>query len=70
MLDKKLLNSKTVVTYDPDTQKILELKHLVSHRKADGTLVYQFVDRKNSTSKRKASSQKEKEPKSETQNTE
>lgn len=66
-LDKKLLNSKTTVLYDTDQQKILELKGLVSHKRADGRIVYQFVDRKTATSKRKAEEKKE-EPKPEAQN--
>ena len=53
-LDKKMLNSKTVVTYDTEQQKILEIKGLVSHKHADGRTVYQFLERKTGvTSKRK-----------------
>lgn len=61
-LDKKSLNSKTVVTYDTEQQKILELKGLVSHKRADGRIVYQFVDRKTATSKRKAEEPKQETP--------
>lgn len=64
-LDKKLLNSKTNVLYDTEKEKILELKGLVSHKRADGRIIYQFVDRKTATSKRKADEKKE-EPKPET----
>ena len=53
-LDKKQLNSKTIVTYDTEQQKILEIKGLVSHKHADGRTVYQFLERKTGvTSKRK-----------------
>jgi len=53
-LDKKQLNSKTVVTYDTEQQKVLEIKGLVSHKHADGRTIYQILERKvGSTSKRK-----------------
>ena len=56
-LDKKLLNSKTAINYDMDTEKILEIKGLVSHREADGFLKFQFIEKKstNVTMKRKHS---------------
>ena len=53
-LEKKQLNSKTIVTYDTEQQKILEIKGLVSHKHADGRTIYQFLERKAAvTSKRK-----------------
>jgi hypothetical protein len=53
-LEKKQLNSKTIVTYDTEQQKILEIKGLVSHKHADGRTIYQFLERKAGiTSKRK-----------------
>jgi hypothetical protein len=56
-LDRKQLNSKTVVTYDTEQQKILEIKGLVSHKHADGHTTYQFVERKGGvTSRRKIQS--------------
>ena len=62
-LDKKQLNSKTVVTYDTDQQKILEIKGLVSHKHADGRTIYQILERKaGSTSKRKPSEPLKTEP--------
>lgn len=61
-LDKKQLNSKSMVTYDPDTQKILEIKGLVFHKSADGSIVFQIVERK-------ASTQRKREPKPTEQNT-
>ena len=45
-LDKKLLNSKTTVVYDQSQQKILELKGLVFHRLADGSVQFQLNERK------------------------
>jgi hypothetical protein len=45
-LDKKQLNTKSIVNYDTDQQKILEIKGLVSHRQADGSVVYQLSERK------------------------
>ncbi len=56
-LDKKLLNSKSVVNYDTDQQKILEIKGFVFHRQADGTILFQFVERKTGTMRRKASTE-------------
>ncbi len=45
-LEKKHLNSKTTVVYDPDEQKIKEIKGLVSHRDADGVLRYKFIEKR------------------------
>lgn len=61
-LDKKLLNSKSVVNYDTDQQKILEIKGFVFHRQADGTIVFQFVERKTGTMRRKASTESKQSP--------
>ena len=44
-LDKKLLNSKNSVVYDMDTERILEIKNLVMHQKADGTYIFQMLDK-------------------------
>jgi hypothetical protein len=66
-LDKKQLNTKSIVNYDTDQQKILEIKGLVSHRQADGNVMYQLNERKVSgTMKKRAASA---EPKSIAQNT-
>lgn len=54
--DKKLLNSKSVVTYDQAQQKILEVKGFVFHRQADGKVVFQFTERKSVTLKKRPSS--------------
>ena len=67
-LEKKQLNSKSMVNYDPEQQKILEIKGLVFHRTADGSIVFQITERKAST-QRKRSSVAQQEPKSLEQNT-
>lgn len=45
-LDKKMLNSKTTVIYEPENETIKEIKGLVSHRAADGVTKYQFVEKR------------------------
>lgn len=52
-VDKKQLNSKSVVTYDTEQQKILEIKGLVFHRTADGRIVFQITERKATTQKKR-----------------
>lgn len=52
-LDRKQLNSKSVVNYDTEQQKILEIKGLVFHKQADGRLQFQFAERKVGTQRRK-----------------
>lgn len=52
-LDKKQINSKSVVNYDELQQKILEIKGLVFHKQADGRVVYQFTERKTGTLRKK-----------------
>ena len=44
-LDRKVLNSKNSVVYDIDTEHILEIKNLVMHQKADGSYVFQMLDK-------------------------
>jgi len=59
MLDKKQLNSKSIVTYDTEQQKILEVKGLVFHKQADGSIVFKITERKaNTVRKSKAPSSK------------
>lgn len=53
-LDKKQLNSKSVVNYDQETQNILEIKGFVYHKLADGKMTFQFVERKVGTMRKKA----------------
>ena len=45
-LEKRLLNSKTTVVYDTDSEKILEIKGLVMHRGADGVMQFQILEKK------------------------
>ena len=44
-LDKKLLNSKTAVIYDPEKEEITEIKGLVMHRNSEGAILFQLVDK-------------------------
>jgi hypothetical protein len=44
-LDKKQLNSKNSVVYDIESEKILEIKSLVMHQKADGSYIFQLLDK-------------------------
>jgi hypothetical protein len=54
-LDRKILNSKASVTYDHDTEKITEIKGLVSHTTASGSTKYQIIEKKpGSTLKKRA----------------
>ena len=58
-LDKKLLNSKNSVVYDIDTERILEIKNLVMHQNANGSYIFQMLDKpiRNSITMRKKSSE-------------
>lgn len=60
-LEKKLLNSKNAVVYDVDTEKILEVKNLVMHQRADGSYVFQLLDKpiRNAITMRKKSTNSE-----------
>ena len=44
-LDKKFLNSKNAVVYDIENEKILEIKNLVMHQKADGSYIFSLLDK-------------------------
>ncbi len=52
-LDKKQLNSGSIVIYDIEQQKILEIKGLAFHKQADGKIHFQIVERKSGTMRRK-----------------
>jgi len=52
-LDRKLLNSKTAVIYNPEKEEIEEIKGLVYHRTADGKIVSQIVEKKASMTVRR-----------------
>ena len=57
-LDKKLLNSKTCVVYDPDKEEIQEIKGLMYHKAADGRIVSQIIEKKSAiTLRRKTKSE-------------
>ena len=55
-LDKKQLNSKSIVVYDVEQQKIMEIKGLVFHKQADGTIAFQITERKTNTVRRNKNS--------------
>ena len=52
-LDKKLLNSKTAVVYDPEKESITEIKGLVMHRNSEGTVLFQLLDKQKAVTFRK-----------------
>lgn len=52
-LDRKLLSSKAAVTYDVDSQQITEIKGLVSHTTATGTIKYQILEKKTAATQKK-----------------
>ena len=54
-LDKKILNSKTAVTYDPNTERITEIKPLVMHQNAAGEVLFQLLERRNAVTFRRRS---------------
>jgi len=66
-LDKKQLNSKSIVNYDQEQQKILEIKGFVFHKQADGAMKFQFTERKTGTVRRRSSPSQAQEPKQTTQ---
>lgn len=52
-LDKKMLNSKTSVEYDPDEEMIKEIKPLVMHQAANGDVLFQLLEKRNAVTFRK-----------------
>jgi hypothetical protein len=52
-LDKKMLNSKTAIEYDPDTEMIKEIKPLVMHQSATGEVLFQLLEKRNAVTFRK-----------------
>jgi len=54
-LDKKFLNSKNAVIYDIENEKILEIKNLVMHQKADASYIFQLLEKplRNATTMRR-----------------
>jgi hypothetical protein len=55
-LDRKGLNSKTEVIYDPVAEKITEIKHLVMHQTSTGDVLFQLVEKRNAVTFRKRQS--------------
>lgn len=52
-LDKKVLNSKTAVLYDPEEEAITEIKPLVMHQNAAGEVLFQILERRNAVTFRR-----------------
>jgi len=52
-LDKKMLNSKTSVEYDPDEEIIKEIKPLVMHQSSTGEVLFQLLEKRNAVTFRK-----------------
>jgi hypothetical protein len=52
-LDKKHLNSKTSVEYDPEEEMIKEIKPLVMHQAANGDVLFQLLEKRNAVTFRK-----------------
>lgn len=55
-LDRKVLNSKLAVTYDPEKEEITEIKPLVMHQNAAGEVLFKILERKNAVTFRKKAS--------------
>lgn len=66
-LDKKQLNSKSIVNYDTEQQKILEIKGLNYHRNAEGRILFQINEKKAGTMRRRPSSTLAQPPQTQTQ---
>jgi hypothetical protein len=52
-LDRKVLNSKLAVVYDPEKEEITEIKPLVMHQNATGEVLFKILERKNAVTFRK-----------------
>ena len=52
-LDKKLLNSKTSILYDPEKEEITEIKPLIMHQNAQGECLFQLVEPRKAVTFRK-----------------
>jgi hypothetical protein len=59
-LDRKILNSKAAVTYDMETEQIVEIKGLVYHTSAAGQTKFSLIEKKTIlTQKRRSAPLKE-----------
>lgn len=54
-LDRKALNSKLAVTYDPEKEQITEIKSLVMHQNAAGEVLFKILERRSGVTFRKKS---------------
>ena len=54
--EKKLLNSKTCVIYDIESQQITEIKGLVYHKTSEGRMLSNLLEKKSVTFRRKSTS--------------
>jgi hypothetical protein len=63
-LEKKVLNSKNAVIYDTETEKITEIKNLVTHQNGQGEYTFQILDKpiRNSMTMRRKQSDNLKQP--------
>jgi hypothetical protein len=52
-LDKKLLNSKTSILYDPEKEEITEIKPLIMHQNAQGECLFQLIEPRKAVTFRK-----------------
>jgi len=55
-LDRKMLSSKAAVIYEAESEKILEIKGLVTHTTANGRTKFQLLEKKAGTTQKKRSS--------------
>ncbi len=53
LLERKILNSKSIVDYDMDEQKILEIKGLVVMKEDGKAATFQIVEKKSSATRKK-----------------
>jgi hypothetical protein len=53
LLERKILNSKSIVDYDMDEQKILEIKGLTVNKQDGEKTTFQIVEKKSSATRKK-----------------
>jgi hypothetical protein len=56
-LDRKILNSKAAVTYDMETEQIVEIKGLVYHTSAAGQTKFSLIEKKTILTQKRRSTQ-------------
>lgn len=52
-MERKILTSKTAVSYDVETERITEIKPLVMHPSATGEILFQIVEKRGAVTFRK-----------------